>query len=187
MRSCVSSSIQLIFSTMRRSVSERAEAASSCQRPGSKLFQASVRLRDPPRGVRPAWKQPLPRRNGMRAALHRAGQCALVGVISWPAAAGEAVRARVSPTAGLAPCDIVIQAFIEPHALNRAVSFIVDSGTFYSRSVSELDGDRSPRTKEVRFRMLPAGSYEVRVTVIGSDGERGQVLGSVHLRWDDAL
>jgi hypothetical protein len=118
----------------------------------------------------------------MWAVLHQVGLCTLIVAISWPAAAGEAVRARVNPTAGLAPCDIVIQAFIEPHALNRAVSFIVDSGTFYSRSVAELDGDRSPRTKEVRFRMLPAGSYQVRVTLIGSDGERGQFLDNVHLR-----
>lgn len=97
----------------------------------------------------------------------------MIVAIGGPVAGGGALTARVRPSAALAPSDVVIQAFIEPHALNRSVTFVVDSGAFYSSSVAELDGDRAPRAKEVRFRMLPAGSYEVRLTLMGADGERG--------------
>ena len=109
----------------------------------------------------------------MRTMGSRLALCAVIVGIGCPVAGGEALTARVRPSAGLAPSDVVIQAFIEPHALNRSVTFVVDSGGFYSSSVAELDGDRAPRAKEVRFRMLPAGSYEVRLTLMGADGERG--------------
>jgi hypothetical protein len=105
----------------------------------------------------------------------------LVVAGSWPAAADEALDGRVSPRTGFAPSDVIIQAYIEPSHLNRSVSFVVDSGDFYANSIVELDGDRAPRIKEVRFRMLPAGAYEVSVTLLGTNGERGRVVRSVEL------
>jgi hypothetical protein len=90
--------------------------------------------------------------------------------------AGSPLVARIMPVGCTAPCDILVQAFIEPHASNRSVEFLIDSGAVYSSSTVELDGDRAPRSKEVRFREMPAGDYEIRVTLMGTDGERGGVV-----------
>ena len=69
----------------------------------------------------------------------------------------------------------MIQAFIQPDARNRAVSFEIDSDRFYTRSVAELEGERAARVKQVTFQSVPAGSYEVRVTLLGTDGERVRI------------
>jgi len=108
--------------------------------------------------------------------------CALLLTIGGPAAGREVVRGRVSPDYGFAPADIVVQAFIETDVLNRAISFVIESPQFYESSSTELEGDRAPRTKEVRFRMLPAGSYEVTVTVYGGNEQpRGRFVSHVEL------
>jgi hypothetical protein len=116
--------------------------------------------------------------------LKRMGMYALFVAVGWPAAAVErdAVTARVRPSVGFAPSDVVIQAFIEPNALNRSVTFVADSGTYYASSMANLDGDQAPRVTEVRFRTLPEGWYEVRVTLFGTEGERGRFVGTVELR-----
>jgi hypothetical protein len=107
---------------------------------------------------------------------------AVIVVSRWPAAAGQALAARVMPTVSKAPSDVVIQAFVEPDTRNRSLSFVIDSGAFYTSSVAELEGDRAARVKEVRFRMMPAGSYQVRVTLLGVDGERGHFVCDIELR-----
>jgi len=117
----------------------------------------------------------------MQAVRNRIALCAVVVAIGCPAAGGEALTGRVRPNFGPAPSDVVVQAFIEPNALNRLVTFVVDSGTFYTSSVAELVGERAPRAKEARFRMLLAGSYEVRLTLTGSDGERGYFVRTLQL------
>jgi hypothetical protein len=111
----------------------------------------------------------------------RIGMCALIVAVGWPVTASTPLTARVSPTSGLAPADVMIHAFIEPDARNRAVSFVVESSRFYSSSTAELPGDRAPRAKDVRFRMLPAGSYEVTVTLLGTEGERDRAAFMVNL------
>lgn len=78
------------------------------------------------------------------------------------------------PLRGRPPTDLVVQAFIAPDPRNRSVTFVIDSARMYASSTAELEGDRAPRTKEVRFRAVPSGEYEVRVTLVGSDGERAQ-------------
>jgi hypothetical protein len=118
----------------------------------------------------------------VRPGLSWIGLCVVIVMIGWPATGGEVVSSRVTPDHGVAPADIMIQAFIEPNDLNRSISFVVDSGAFYTSSSVELEGDRAPRTKEVRFRTLPAGSYEVTVTLYGGNGQaRGQVVHHVEL------
>jgi len=118
----------------------------------------------------------------MQVVRNRIALCAVVvAFLGCPTAGNETLAGRVRPSFGVAPADVIVQAFIEPNALNRSVTFVVDSENFYSSSVVELDGERAPRAKEVRFRMLPAGSYEVRLTLIGSDGERGSLVRSFNL------
>ena len=88
----------------------------------------------------------------------------------------QPIEARLFAAAVLAPTDVVVQAFIEPDRRNRRVEFVVDSESMFASSTVELDGEHAPRTKEVRFRRLPAGMYEVRVTLIGTNGERGTAV-----------
>jgi hypothetical protein len=95
----------------------------------------------------------------------------LLVLVGWPAVSAERLAMSVRPKWGLAPTDVIVQALIEPDPDNKRVSFTLDSSDFYQSSTVELNGDRAPRTSEVRFRMLPAGSYEVRVTLTRSDGE----------------
>ena len=106
----------------------------------------------------------------------------LVLAAAWPRAEDQSLGVHVSPIIGLAPTDIVVRAFIEPDPRNRAVVFSVDSAAFYSSSDAELEGDRAPRTKQVTFRSVPAGSYKVRVTLIGTDGQRTSTTRGVLIR-----
>jgi hypothetical protein len=119
----------------------------------------------------------------VRQLMNRIALCALIVAVGGEAAARDSIGARVAPAQGIAPCDIVIQAFIEPNERNRSVSFEVDSGVFFVRSVIEVDGDRGPRTREVRFRNMPAGTYIVLVTLFGDDGgERDRLERTVTLQ-----
>ena len=121
------------------------------------------------------------RENVVRTLLRRLGLCASIVAMGWPAGAGQPLAARVVTNAGIAPCDIVIQVFIESDAHNRAVKIEIESETFYTSSTADLEGAQAPRTKQVRFRMLPAGSYDVRVTLIGNEGARGFYASEVEL------
>jgi hypothetical protein len=104
----------------------------------------------------------------------------VLGVIGlWILAAGvqpganeKALIVRVLPIRGPAPTDLVVQAFIARDERNRAVTFVLDSEAYYGSSTSELQGDRAPRTQEVRFRQVPAGEYRVMVHLMGDNGER---------------
>lgn len=100
----------------------------------------------------------------------------VVGVVmtcgtAQPAAERRPLEIRVAPVRSPAPTDLVVQAFIERDSRNRAVTFTVESPAFYGSSTTHLDGAQSPRTVEVRFRKVPRGAYQVRVTLIDADGE----------------
>jgi hypothetical protein len=101
--------------------------------------------------------------------------CAWLAAFASQAAGGEAITMRVSG-ACVAPCDVVVEAYIEPNEHNRTVTFEMDSGNFFTRSEATLEGDRAPRAKRVRFRSLPPGKYQVRVTLFGDDGEERDYL-----------
>ena len=108
--------------------------------------------------------------------LTRLRMCVVMGMIAVPAAAGESLAIRVMPGAGFAPSDVIVESLIEPHTRNRSVAVEIDSANFYTSSTTELEGERAPRAVVMRFRKLPAGSYEARVTLVGTDGQRGYVM-----------
>jgi hypothetical protein len=118
----------------------------------------------------------------MRAAAIQTGLCALlVAIGGWPTSGSACLTVRVSPVSAHGPCDVTIEARIEPHPLNRSISFVVESGEFLTSSTTDLEGERAPRTAAVRFRSVPAGNYEIRVTLTGADGERGNVVRTIEL------
>jgi len=99
----------------------------------------------------------------------------LVVPVLW-AAGDSPIQARVFPPAAFAPTDLLVRASIEPDDRNRSVEFVIDSEAMFASSTIELDGERAPRTKEVRFRRLPAGIYEIRVILMGTNGMRGTAV-----------
>jgi hypothetical protein len=108
--------------------------------------------------------------------------CTVTLLVTSPAAASEPLTARVSPPVSApAPRDIVVRALIEPDVRNRSVEFVLESTAFYASSTMQLDSDRAPRLKEARFRELPAGRYEIRVTLMGADGERANIVRRISL------
>lgn len=96
--------------------------------------------------------------------------CALL-ISAAPAGAREPLLLRVSPAVCFAPANLVVRATIEANAGNRAVEIVAESPEFYRSSEVELDGDSAPRTTTFEFRSLPSGMYEVKATLIGSDGK----------------
>jgi hypothetical protein len=76
-----------------------------------------------------------------------------------------------APTLMLSPGHLVIQTGVEPDAENRGIQVIAESPDFYRSSEIELSGARAPRTNTFEFKDLPNGSYEIRATLLGSDGQ----------------
>jgi hypothetical protein len=107
----------------------------------------------------------------------------MMAVASMPGvfvAAKETLLIRVSPAVSFAPANLVIRTSIEPDASNRTVEIIADSDQFYRSSQVQLDGERAPRTTVFEFRSLPPGEYEVKASLIGSDG-RARAVARTHV------
>jgi hypothetical protein len=77
------------------------------------------------------------------------------------ATSGEQLRIAVSPFQSFAPSNVHIRARVVPHAENRALVVVAESGDFYRSSEIPLEGERAPATITVEFRSLPSGDYQV--------------------------
>ena len=93
----------------------------------------------------------------------------LIGPV-WLQAAGGELKVRVSPLRGLAPADVAVTVTLDPSADDRLLEVVVESASFYEASAIDLDGARGPHVRDVHFRQLPAGDYEVRVLVSDARG-----------------
>ena len=91
----------------------------------------------------------------------------------------QSLRATVRPRIGYAPAVVIIEALVEPADENRFLDFIVDSGEYYRSSTIALTGVRAPRVSVVEFRAVPAGTYDV---LISMRGEGGKVRARFHDR-----
>ena len=89
-----------------------------------------------------------------------------------PLGAGERLTMRVSPMTALAPATLVIDAVAERDPANRALQIQVESAEYYRSSLVQLDGDQAPRTTTIRYDNVPGGTYEVRVVLLGSNGQQ---------------
>jgi hypothetical protein len=91
-------------------------------------------------------------------------------LMAAPLGAGEQLALRVSPAVSFAPANLIVRATVEANAANRAMEVVAESADFYRASMIELEGEKAPRTNMFEFRSLPPGTYEVKATLIGSDG-----------------
>ena len=91
-----------------------------------------------------------------------------------------ALRASVRPRIGQAPAVVIIEVLVEPASENRFLDFVVDSGDYYRSSRVQLTGAAAPRVSVVEFRAVPAGAYDVRISM---SGEAGTVRARLHERF----
>jgi hypothetical protein len=75
------------------------------------------------------------------------------------------ITVSVVPGSCLAPCTVRVTVRIAPEESNRSVTITAESLDFYRRSTRQLDGAEAPRLHELRLNEIPAGLYDVRVTV----------------------
>jgi hypothetical protein len=94
----------------------------------------------------------------------------LLSTAALPASAGDRIALRISPTVAFAPANLVVRTTIAADARNRAIEIVAESPDFYRSSEMQLDGENAPRTSTFEFRSLPPGDYEVKATLLGSDG-----------------
>ena len=92
-------------------------------------------------------------------------------VATSPLGAGERLTIRVAPRIAMAPATLVVDAVAEQDPANRALQIQVDSPDYYRSSMMQLDGEEAPRTTTMRYENLPGGTYEVSVTLFGSNGQ----------------
>ena len=93
----------------------------------------------------------------------------LLGVC-LPLRARERMTLKVSPAVAFAPANLIVRTMIEADSRNRAVEIVAESDDFYRSSEIQLDGEHAPRTTTFEFRSLPPGAYEVKATLLGSNG-----------------
>src|SRR5207244_8880020 len=82
--------------------------------------------------------------------------------------AGEPMTLKVSPAVAFAPANLIVRAFVEANADNRAIAIIAESEEFYRSSEIQLDGDHAPRTNTFELRSLPSGKYHVKAMLMGT-------------------
>jgi hypothetical protein len=95
-----------------------------------------------------------------------------LALVTTSLGAGEGLTMRVTPMTGLAPATLVIDAVAERDPANRALQIQVESAEYYRSSLVQLDGDQAPRTTTIRYDNVPGGTYEVRVVLLGSNGQQ---------------
>src|SRR4051812_44433974 len=95
------------------------------------------------------------------ATMKLAVVCGVLLLAGGPFSARDQLSIRVSPMVAFHPADILVHTFVERDTVNREIQVTADSADFFSSSSVQLDGDDAPRSKEFRFRDLPAGNYSV--------------------------
>ena len=78
----------------------------------------------------------------------------------------------VQPRTCVSPCTIRVTGRTERHASNRAFLLELDSWSYSRSSVITLNGKDAALIHEREFESLPAGTYEVRVTLMRSPAQR---------------
>ena len=124
----------------------------------------------------------------VRTSASREATAALAGAPARAAVAqankaADEVTLRLTPRFVMAPGFFRSMIRVAPHADNRLMRVEIDSDGFYRSSDIELDGASAPMSHFLDWKDVPAGKYELTVTVIGPTGTRAvrrldfQVLG----------
>jgi len=85
--------------------------------------------------------------------------------------ASEPLSMAVSPAQSFAPTNLTIRVHVEPHADNRALEVVAESGAYCRSSRMQIDGSEAPRTISFEIRNVPGGEYDMRGALINSAGK----------------
>jgi hypothetical protein len=77
----------------------------------------------------------------------------------------QPIAVTVTPGSCVAPCSVRLAVRVAPAEANRSVTIAAESSDFYRRSTRPLEGSDAPRLHELRLNEIPAGLYEVTITV----------------------
>ena len=94
------------------------------------------------------------------------------------------VTLRMTPRFVAAPGYLRSLIRVAPNAENRLLRVEIDSAGYYRSSEIELDGASAPMSHFMDWKAVPAGKYDLIVTVMGPSGPRAvrhldfQVLGA---------
>lgn len=89
------------------------------------------------------------------------------------AGSDEVVELRLTATFALAPASVGSVIKVPHHADNRLLRVIADSEDYYRSSDISLEGSSAALSHVVWFKEMPAGRYNIEVTVYGTQGPRG--------------
>jgi hypothetical protein len=108
---------------------------------------------------------------------------ALVLLATDPASGqGEGVVAvQVAPRFCQEPCSIALFVDVEQHQADRELIIEADSGGFYRSSLIQLDGIDEPPVHSLIWTSLPAGLYEIRITLKRATGHVEQIATDVRV------
>jgi hypothetical protein len=104
----------------------------------------------------------------------------LAALVEVPAFANQPLTVRVSPHIALEPATLNIDLTVERNSDNRALRLSVESDNYYRSSLVQLEGDDAPRVTTMRYSSVPAGSYEVKATLLGP-GEKSRASTSAYI------
>jgi hypothetical protein len=101
-------------------------------------------------------------------------------LLEAPTLANQSIAVRVTPHISLEPATLNIDLIVERSSDNRALQLSVESANYYRSSLVQLDGDDAPRVTTMRYGSVPAGSYEVKATLLGP-GEKARATTSQYI------
>jgi len=110
-----------------------------------------------------------------RSSVARETTAALAGAPARAAVAqadkpGDEVTLRLTPRFVSAPGYLRSLIRVTPNAENRLLRVEIDSAGYYRSSDIQLDGASAPTSHFMDWKEVPAGKYDLIVTVIGQGG-----------------
>jgi len=85
---------------------------------------------------------------------------------------GDELTLRMTPRFVSAPGYLRSLIRVAPNADNRMLRVEIDSDAYYRSSDIELDGASAPMSHFMDWKEVPAGKYDLIVTVMGPSGPR---------------
>lgn len=83
----------------------------------------------------------------------------------------DVLSVQASPSVSAEPGAVHLLIRLNRDSANRALMVEVDSPDLFRSSLIPLDGENAAAVHWVHLKSLPAGRYEVRVTLLLRDGE----------------
>jgi len=99
----------------------------------------------------------------------------LAAALSAAAGAPEPITVRLLPATVMEHNDMKAMVTVQERPENRRLVVALDGPEFYSSTQRTLDGRKGPRSHEFLFRALPAGLYELRVSVEDDRGRTASI------------